>query len=107
MIRPLILALAATVVPATADVRLPKVFTDGAVLQRDRPLPVWGHASPGKKVIVKFAGQEKSAVADPDTTWSVQLDPLPRLDAHVGRRALDILGHDVLENVFHGWPPFR
>lgn len=77
MIRALILALAAVVVPVSADVRLPKVFTDGAVLQRDRPLPVWGHASPGKKVIVKFAGQEKSAVTNADTTWSVELDPLP------------------------------
>ena len=77
MIRALLLALAAAVVPATAEVRLPRVFTDGAVLQRDRPVPVWGHASPGRKVIVKFAGQEKSAVTNPDTTWSVQLDPLP------------------------------
>ena len=77
MIRPLILALAALVVPALAEVRLPKVFTDGAVLQRDRPVPVWGRATPGKKVTVKFAGQEKTAEVKPDSTWSVQLDPLP------------------------------
>ncbi len=77
MIRALILALAVAVVPAAAEVRLPRVFSDGAVLQRDRPLPVWGHASPGKKVIVKFAGQEKAATVNADTTWSVQLDPLP------------------------------
>ncbi|WP_367873269.1 sialate O-acetylesterase [Luteolibacter sp. Populi] len=77
MIRPLILALAALVVPAFAEVRLPKVFTDGAVLQRDRPVPVWGRATPGKKVTVKFAGQEKTAEVKPDSTWSVQLDPLP------------------------------
>ncbi|WP_052572728.1 sialate O-acetylesterase [Haloferula sp. BvORR071] len=77
MIRPLILALAAVVLPAAAEVRLPKVFTTGAVLQRDRPVPVWGWATPGKKVTVKFAGQEKSTEAKPDSTWQLELDPLP------------------------------
>ena len=34
-------------------------FSDGAVLQRDMVVPVWGTVSPAKgKVTVKFAGQE-------------------------------------------------
>jgi sialate O-acetylesterase len=76
--RTLLLALsAASLLPAAAEVRLPHVFTDGAVLQRDRAVPVWGTAAAGKKVIVKFAGQEKSAQAAADGKWRVDLDAMP------------------------------
>lgn len=75
---PLALALAvATSVPALAELVVPKVFTDGAVLQRDRAVPVWGSAAAGKQVVVKFAGQEKSTRAAADGKWRVDLDPLP------------------------------
>ena len=40
-----------------ADVKLPAMFTDHAVLQRDMPVPVWGWADPGEKVTVTIAGQ--------------------------------------------------
>ena len=42
--------------PAFAAVRPAAVFTDGAVLQANRPVPVWGMADPGEKVVVSFAG---------------------------------------------------
>ena len=52
-------------------------FADGAVLQRDRPVPVWGTAAPGAEVKVSFGGQEKSAVAGTNGEWCVTLDPMP------------------------------
>jgi hypothetical protein len=76
--RTLLLALSAvSLLPAAAQVRLPHVFTDGAVLQRDRAVPVWGSAAAGKKVIVKFGGQEKSVQAAADGKWRVDLDAMP------------------------------
>ena len=51
-------------------------FTDGAVLQRGTKVPVWGWASPGERVTVTFAGQEKSAKADMKGKWRVDLDPM-------------------------------
>jgi sialate O-acetylesterase len=33
------------------------VFQTNMVLQRDKPVPVWGWASPGEKITVSFAGQ--------------------------------------------------
>lgn len=51
-------------------------FRDGAVVQRDKPVPVWGFALPGATVTVKFAGQEKSAVTDEFEHWRVTLDPI-------------------------------
>lgn len=52
-------------------------FTDGAVLQRDRPIPVWGWADPGTRVTVGFASRSKVAIADGKGRWRVDLDPMP------------------------------
>lgn len=63
--------------PLLGAVRMPKIFSDNMVLQRDVPVPVWGWAKPGEKVTVKFAGQEQQATADDDGVWSVKLARLP------------------------------
>ncbi|MFN0079961.1 MAG: sialate O-acetylesterase [Prosthecobacter sp.] len=61
---------------AGATVSLPVIFTDHMVLQRERPVPVWGWAEAGREVNVKFAGQAKATKADKDGRWKVTLDPL-------------------------------
>ncbi len=60
-----------------AEVRLNPLFTDHMVLQRNRPVPVYGTADPGEKVVVAFAGQVKTSVAAKDGKWMVKLDPMP------------------------------
>jgi sialate O-acetylesterase len=63
--------------PLAADVRLPAIFTDNGVLQRDIPLPVWGWADPGEEITVKIGEQTKTAAPDAKTgKWTVKLDPL-------------------------------
>ncbi len=52
------------------------LFRDGAILQRDCPLPVWGHGIPGSTITVDFAGQKKTAVVNEFEFWRVTLDPL-------------------------------
>ncbi len=61
---------------ASAQLKLPKVFSDNMVLQREKPLPVFGKASPGSTVTVTFLSQQKTAVAGTDSNWMVILDPL-------------------------------
>jgi len=61
---------------ATADVRLPAVFSDHAVLLSGAEVPVWGWADAGEKVEVSFAGQTKSATPGADGKWMVKLDAL-------------------------------
>ena len=68
--------LAACAVAARADVSVSKVFGSNMVLQRDRPVPVWGKAAPGEEVRVAFAGQELAAKADEAGDWQVALKPL-------------------------------
>ena len=60
----LFLALLVTFSSASAAVKLPSIFTDHMVLQRDKAVPVWGKAAPGEEVVVEFAGQKKTAKAD-------------------------------------------
>ena len=59
-----------------AEVSLAPLFTDHAVLQRDKPVPVWGWAAPGERVSVAFAGQTCGAVADAAGRWVAMLDAL-------------------------------
>ena len=59
-----------------ADVRLPNVFTNSMVLQRGQLNPVWGKADPGESVTVHIGEQRKSATADEQGNWKVNLDPM-------------------------------
>lgn len=63
--------------PLRAGVTLAPVFGEHAVLQRDRPLPVWGRAEPGEEIEVSFAGTGARGVADADGRWRVDLPPHP------------------------------
>ena len=59
-----------------AEVSLSRVFSDNMVLQRGKPVPVWGWAKKGATVNVSFAGQTKTVVAGADGAWRVALDAL-------------------------------
>lgn len=59
------------------DVVLSPLFSDHAVLQRDKPLPVWGTAEPGEKVAVSLGTQKGTGVAGPDGRWMVTLPAQP------------------------------
>lgn len=57
-----------------ANVRLAKIFGDSMVLQRDKPIPVWGWADKGQTVTVQFHNQTKTARAGKDGKWIVTLN---------------------------------
>jgi sialate O-acetylesterase len=54
---------------ASANVRLPQLVSDHMVLQRDMNIKIWGWASPGEKVSVRFNGIKKNMVTGPDQKW--------------------------------------
>jgi sialate O-acetylesterase len=62
-----------TVIPATADVRLPKIFTNDMMLQRDQPVRVWGWADAGEAVSVALDGKSAATKADANGTWALEL----------------------------------
>lgn len=61
---------------AHAAPRLPSIFADNMVLQRDMPVPVWGWADAAEKISVKVAGQSKTTTTDAQGNWSLKLDAL-------------------------------
>lgn len=63
-----------------AQIRLPKVLGSNMVLQRQKPVPVWGWATPGEMVTVSFAGQQRRTTADAAGNWKVVLSSLAASD---------------------------
>ena len=72
-----VLALAAIAASAAPKLQLAAPFTDGAVLQRGRPIPVWGKAKPGAKVQVEFARANAETRAKDNGEWRVDLQTMP------------------------------
>src|SRR3978361_123812 len=59
-----------------AQVRLPQLISDGMILQRDTKLNIWGWASPGEKIAIKFHNKKYSTTTSNDGKWLVILHPL-------------------------------
>jgi sialate O-acetylesterase len=59
---------------ANANVRMPLLFSDGMVLQRNKSIPVWGWADAGEKVEIQFNKQIKTAIADKNGKWMISLN---------------------------------
>jgi sialate O-acetylesterase len=66
---------------ASADVKLPAMFADHMVLQRDAEIRVWGTASPRDQIAIEVAGKSSSAVADENGNWSLKLPAMKSGDA--------------------------
>jgi sialate O-acetylesterase len=92
----LLLALAPA---ARARVVLPRVLGHGMVLQRDKPVAIWGTAAPGEAVAVQFGPQNLRTVADAAGHWQVRLKPLAASAAPANlviKGSNTIVLHDVL-----------
>jgi sialate O-acetylesterase len=59
------------------DFRLARIFGDHMVLQRDRPLRVWGWAAPGARVTVMIGDVAVPTAAGRDGRWETVLPPFP------------------------------
>ena len=64
-------------VPETPRPVLNPIFSDNAVLQRDRMVPVWGQAAPGHALTIKVAQKQWKTQAGADGRWTTQIGPFP------------------------------
>ena len=55
------------------SLQLPRLFANGMVLQRDKPIAVWGWAPAGAAISVAFHGHTARAKTTPDGKWRVSL----------------------------------
>ena len=85
---------------AQAALTVGPVFGDGAVLQCDKPLAIWGSGTPGETVQVTFGGQTRLAVASKDGRWVAMLDAVPAnpvgADLVVSAKDGKVEAHDVV-----------
>jgi sialate O-acetylesterase len=72
------------------------------VLQQEKPVSVWGKATPGLTVRVQFAGQEKSVIAASDSSWKLWLDPMPASFEARSMRILTPVSDTVLSDILVG-----
>ena len=90
----LALFLFISVAPANAQTSMPDkpllhpLFSENAVLQRDRALQIWGWTTPGKTAVVKFDGAPQTVTATSDGRWSARVKP----HAAGGPHTLEVAG---------------
>src|ERR1700761_908856 len=85
---------------AFAQVKLPRLISDGMVLQRDKPLRIWGWASPGEKVAISIGQQQLNTVTDQQGKWATELKAIPA----GGPYQMDITAsnHITIKNILIG-----
>lgn len=62
---------------AIAQIRLPRLISDGMVLQRDLPVKIWGWAGTGEKVTVKLKDKVYATKAGANHRWEIELPATP------------------------------
>ena len=60
--------------PLLAELSLPHFFSDHMVLQREKPVAIWGKAAPETEVKLTFKGKSVSSKADEQGAWRAQID---------------------------------
>lgn len=85
---------------SNANVKLPLLFNDGMVLQRNKSIPIWGWATANEKVEIHFKKQIVKTKADKDGKWTVNL----KAEKAGGPFELVVIGNNTitLKNVLVG-----
>jgi sialate O-acetylesterase len=75
------------------QVKLPKLISNGVVLQRDSKIPLWGWASPNEKVTIQFNKKKYKTTASAEGKWEVKL---PKMKAG-GPYSMTVSGKNSIE----------
>lgn len=59
-----------------AEVKLPHIFSDNMLIQRDKPIHIWGWADQNEEVEITFNGHSKKSKADKNGKWNLELSPM-------------------------------
>jgi sialate O-acetylesterase len=94
----LVLISLLTIITSFGQIRLPKLVSDGMVLQRDAKVRIWGWATSGEKVTVTFLGATYTTTTSTDGAWSLMLTELKAGGPHemqiTGSNSITL--HDIL-----------
>ncbi len=78
-----------------------EIFQNNMIIQRDKPVILWGQASPGAEVAARIQGKTGETKTDPDGNWMLSL---PSLETSLQETLVINSGEDVLtfENIAVG-----
>jgi sialate O-acetylesterase len=93
--------MASSVPEIRADVSLPKVLSSHMVLQRERPLPIWGWADPGEEVTVRLDDATATTKAGAKGDWKVVL-PAMKADGKAHRMTISGKNKVALDDILIG-----
>ena len=68
------------------------LFQSGMVLQRDKPVAIWGWAGAGEKITVSINGRKVETKATEDRSWKVNL---PAMSANADGQTMTITGKET------------
>lgn len=71
----IVVALLATT-SAFCQVRLPKLISNGLVLQRDAKIKIWGWSAPNEEIAIEFINKKYKIEANDQGEWELQLPTL-------------------------------
>lgn len=80
--------------PSFARIVCPDVLGDHMVLQQGKPVPLWGTAEAGSRIIARFGAHEASCLTDEKGNWQLELPAMP---ASWESRTLLLSGDDSVE----------
>jgi sialate O-acetylesterase len=86
------LLLLSSYVEVRAQLKLPRLVSNGMVLQRLEPIKVWGWDTPGQKIKIEFLGKDYTSETSSDGTWTISL---PKIDAG-GPYEMTIAGSSIV-----------
>ena len=81
---------------------LAPVFMNHMVLQQKQPIPVWGKANSGTKLILTFGKQTRSCTANDNGEWKVVFDPVTAGGPYKLKVSTDSNESIVLDDILMG-----
>ncbi|HTN37974.1 MAG TPA: sialate O-acetylesterase, partial [Arachidicoccus sp.] len=82
--------------------QLADIFTDGMVLQREKPIQIWGLADAGTVVDIRFNELEKKVTVPTDGKWTIVFPPMPASSKPANMQILNAGKKTNLHNILIG-----
>ena len=86
----ILFSMIACALVSNAKLQLPQLFQSGMVLQRGKPIPVWGTANANENIVIRWQKKEYTTTADSQGQWRIDL---PKTKAG-GPYVLEVRGED-------------
>lgn len=86
--------------PVLAQIKLPRLISDGMILQQQTETRIWGWASPGEVVTIDFKGRTYTVSTDEEGNWGLTFEPMSAGGPH--SLSLSASNEVVISDIYFG-----